>query len=270
MTSFMRCRFIGALFRQRGHNGFNHWNSQNRNLSVPPLHTPHKITDVDGLNLSNKESQKIFEIRTYTVRPKDYKEYIKFTEDNFHLRIKHSKLFGFWITELGGLNEIIHIWEYDNHEHRAKVRDALAKDMEWQTNYKNKVSAMWISQTNATMTLLPWSLITLPSKSGVYELQIFNMNSHTDIWDGRLKAAMELSSLKLKSTNSVLVACFTSIFGPHNTVYALWQHESFDKFAFSRLQLLSEPNKSVLHAFYHEVLTGYSKGLLPHKASPLQ
>ncbi|GFY45711.1 protein NipSnap 3A [Trichonephila inaurata madagascariensis] len=270
MTYFVRYGINGAMFLRNGCQGLKYLKTNSRNLSIPPLHTSIKNADVTGLNLSSKESQKIFEIRTYTVRPRDYKEYIKFTEDNFHLRIKHSKLFGFWITELGGLNEIIHIWEYDNHEHRAKVRDALAKDVEWQNNYKDKVSPMWINQTNATMMLLPWSLITLPSKSGVYELQIFNMNSHTDIWDGRLKAAMELSSLKLKSANSVLVACFTSIFGPHNTVYALWQHENFDKFAFSRLQLLSEPNRSVLHAFYHEVLTGYSKGLLPHKASPLQ
>lgn len=83
----------------------------NRKYSIPPLHSAARDTDVDGLYLG-RESQKIYEIRTYTVRPKDFKEYIKFTEDNFHLRIKHSKLFGFWSTELGSLNEVIHIWEY--------------------------------------------------------------------------------------------------------------------------------------------------------------
>ncbi|XP_015927395.1 protein NipSnap homolog 3A [Parasteatoda tepidariorum] len=240
-----------------------------RTLCIPPLNSSSREAE-DKLYLNQKESQKIYEIRTYKVRPKYYRDYIKFTEENFYLRIKHSKLFGFWSSELGALNEVIHVWEYDNHEHRAKVRKALANDKEWQTNYISQVAPMYISQTNATMMLLPWSLITLPSKNGLYELQIFHMNSHTDIWDGRLKAAMELSSLKLKNANSVLVGCFTSIFGPHNTVYALWQHESFDKFAFGGLEILNEPNRSILHAFYHEVLTGYSKGLIPHKASPLQ
>lgn len=58
----------------------------------------------------------------------------------------------------------------DDHEHRAKVRQALANDEEWQSNYISKVSPMWINQTNATMMLSPWSLITLPSKSGQYIL----------------------------------------------------------------------------------------------------
>jgi hypothetical protein len=269
MASILRKGLGGLIFRCQGSSIIKSTAVANRKYSIPPLHSAARDTDIDGLYLG-KESQKIYEIRTYRVKPKHFKEYIKFTEENFHLRIKHSKLFGFWSTELGALNEVIHIWEYDDHEHRARVRQALAKDVEWQTNYIAKVAPMYISQTNATMMLLPWSLITFPTKSGVYELQIFNMNSHTDIWDGRLKAAMELSSLKLKSSSSVLIACFTSIFGPHNTVFALWQHENFDKFAFGRLQLLSDTNKSVLHAFYHEVLTGYSKGLLPHKASPLQ
>lgn len=55
----------------------------------------------------------------------------------------------------------------DNHDHRAKVRQALANDKEWQTNYITQVSPMYINQTNATMMLLPWSIITLPSKPGI-------------------------------------------------------------------------------------------------------
>ncbi|XP_054714127.1 protein NipSnap homolog 3A-like [Uloborus diversus] len=270
MTSHIFKGFFGVLKRFSGSSNIKYFLNAKRDLSIPPLQRASQDTDVDGLYFGSKDAQKIYEIRTYQIKPVNFKEYIKYTEEHFHLRIKHSKLFGFWSTELGGLNEIVHIWEYDDHEHRAEVRKALANDTEWQKDYISHVAPMWISQKNATMMLLPWSLITFPSKSGVYELQIFNMNSHTDIWDGRLKAAMELSSLKLKPSNSVLVACFTSIFGPHNTVYALWQHESFDRFAFGRLQLLSDANKAVLHAFYHEVLTGYSKGLLPHKASPLQ
>ena len=30
-----------------------------------------------------------------------------------HLRTKHSKLIGYWISEIGGgIHEVIHIWEY--------------------------------------------------------------------------------------------------------------------------------------------------------------
>ncbi|XP_035229233.1 protein NipSnap homolog 3A-like [Stegodyphus dumicola] len=266
MASTFYKGLFGILYRGQSNAAFKSLFNFKRTLSIPPS----RDAEIDGLYFDSNKSQKIYEIRTYTIHPKDYKEYMKFTEDNFHLRFKHSKLFGFWSTEFNALNEIVHIWEYDNHDHCAKVRQDLSADTEWQSNYVNKVVPMLISETNATTMLLPWSIITLPCRPGVYELQIFNMNSHTDIWDGRLKAAMELSSLKLKSFNSVLIGCFISVFDSQNTVHALWQHESFDKFPFGCLKLLNETNLSVLHAFYREVRTGYSKCLLPHKASPLQ
>lgn len=99
------------FFRHQGSLNVKTALNSNRKFSIPPLHSAARETDVDGLYLG-KEAQKIYEIRTYTVKPKYFKEYIKFTEENFHLRIKHSKLFGYWRTELGALNEVIHIWEY--------------------------------------------------------------------------------------------------------------------------------------------------------------
>lgn len=39
-------------------------------------------------------------------------DYLQLTKDKFHLRTAHSKVVGFWITELGGVNEAVHLWEY--------------------------------------------------------------------------------------------------------------------------------------------------------------
>jgi NIPSNAP len=44
------------------------------------------------------------------------------------LREKHSKLGAFWHTEFGPLNQIIHVYPYDDLQQRTAVRDALAKD----------------------------------------------------------------------------------------------------------------------------------------------
>ncbi len=30
----------------------------------------------------------------------------------YMLRTAHSKLIGYWSTDLGGVNEVVHIWEY--------------------------------------------------------------------------------------------------------------------------------------------------------------
>lgn len=40
------------------------------------------------------------------------REYLDLTAKKFHLRTAHSKLVGFWTSEIGGLNQAVHIWEY--------------------------------------------------------------------------------------------------------------------------------------------------------------
>lgn len=59
--------------------------------------------------------EKIYELRTYAVQPSRFVEFLKLTEEQIHLRIAHSKLIGYWSTEIGGLNEVVHIWEYGNY-----------------------------------------------------------------------------------------------------------------------------------------------------------
>ena len=43
-------------------------------------------------------------------------------------REKYSKLYGMWHTDIGPLNQVIHIWQYDSLQQRADIRAAAAKD----------------------------------------------------------------------------------------------------------------------------------------------
>ena len=44
------------------------------------------------------------------------------------LREKHSKLGAFWHTEFGPLNQVVHVYPYDDLRHRTAVRAAMAQD----------------------------------------------------------------------------------------------------------------------------------------------
>ena len=71
----------------------------------------------------------IIEMRTYTLRPGTLAEVEKRFGDALPNREKHSKqLAAFWHTEVGPLNQIIHVWAYDSFEQRAAVRAAATKD----------------------------------------------------------------------------------------------------------------------------------------------
>ena len=56
--------------------------------------------------------KKLYELRTYSILPSRYAEFLKLTNEHLHLRTAYSKLVGYWTSELGGLNEVVHIWEY--------------------------------------------------------------------------------------------------------------------------------------------------------------
>lgn len=57
-------------------------------------------------------SEKIYELRTYALQPARYGEFLKLSNEQLHMRTAKSKLIGYWTTELGGLNEVVHLWEY--------------------------------------------------------------------------------------------------------------------------------------------------------------
>ncbi len=73
----------------------------------------------------------IYEVRTYTLRPGSVAQF----EENFAKalphREKYSKLGGFWHTEIGPLNQVIHIWPYESVDQRNEIRAEAAKDPNW-------------------------------------------------------------------------------------------------------------------------------------------
>ena len=73
----------------------------------------------------------IIEVRTYTLQPGTLAEVEKRFGASLPHREKHSKLAAFWHSEVGQLNQIIHVWAYDSFDHRASVRAAGQKEEGW-------------------------------------------------------------------------------------------------------------------------------------------
>ena len=71
----------------------------------------------------------IYEVRTYTLRPGGaVAEFEERFAKRLPLREQHSKLGAFWHTEFGPLNQVIHVYPYDDLHQRTAVRAALAQD----------------------------------------------------------------------------------------------------------------------------------------------
>ena len=59
-----------------------------------------------------EEKNKFYELRTYSIQPARFGEFLKLTAEKIHMRTAYSKMLGYWATELGGMNEVVHLWEY--------------------------------------------------------------------------------------------------------------------------------------------------------------
>src|SRR5258707_10273611 len=79
----------------------------------------------------------IYELRTYTVKPGTIGDMVKaagtvardIRGDNF------GKLEGYWSTEIGPLNQVMHLWSYSDLNERARLRAELAKNQRWTAEY---------------------------------------------------------------------------------------------------------------------------------------
>ncbi|NEU30888.1 NIPSNAP family protein [bacterium LRH843] len=77
-----------------------------------------------------------YEMRTYTIKIGKTQEYLKhFEEVGMPIISKYAKLVGYFYTDIGELNQIIHIWEYASLDERKQKRAELYQDPEWIANF---------------------------------------------------------------------------------------------------------------------------------------
>ena len=78
----------------------------------------------------------LIEERCYVLRmpygPQDYLELYE-AEGLEVQRINLGNLLGYFHTEIGELNTLVHLWGYDSFEDRLSRRAALAADPKWQS-----------------------------------------------------------------------------------------------------------------------------------------
>ena len=96
----------------------------------------------------------IIEMRTYTIRTGKLKEFINIYDKEIreiHTNILGNQI-GFFYSEIGVLNQVIHLYGYSSFEDRQKRREILSKNDNF-LKYIENVKDLIISQTN--QLLLP-------------------------------------------------------------------------------------------------------------------
>ena len=96
----------------------------------------------------------IYEMRTYRMKVGSVPSYLKLVEqEGIEVQTSHlGQLVGYFSSEIGALNEIVHIWAYQDLGDRAARRAKLAADPRWQA-FLPKIQAL--IETMENKILLP-------------------------------------------------------------------------------------------------------------------
>lgn len=82
-----------------------------------------------------------YELRTYTLKPTLMGDWLAlYQSDALAVQTEHlGQLVGFFTTEFGDVNQVVHIWAYTSLDDRTQRRAAMAADPRWaEFSRKNK------------------------------------------------------------------------------------------------------------------------------------
>lgn len=204
----------------------------------------------------------IYEIRTYRIAPGSLAEVEKRFGEGYESRKKYSELTAFWHTEIGPLNEIVHVWGYRDLAERARVRAEAVKDPNWPPKISEFIRAMR-SEIVTPFAFLPE---VRPGKVGpIFEMRYYTLKPGmlpevAKGWEAKIPERIKLSPVVLAGGVE---------FGEANGFVHVWAYPSLDQRAKVRADAMASgvwppPGGR------DRLLTQENKILLPAAFSPLQ
>lgn len=102
----------------------------------------------------------IVEERTYRIKPGQLPAYLALY-DGRPRELQQAilgNLVGYFTTESGDLNNLVHLWAYDSFDERTERRARLAAESDWQA-YLVRCTPLILRMSNRFLTPLPFSPI---------------------------------------------------------------------------------------------------------------
>jgi len=210
----------------------------------------------------------LHEIRSYTLIPGKVPDYLKLAEE-VSLPIRRNDagvLVGWWSSEIGELNKLVHLWEWKDLEQRQRQRVVLRARPGWSDRYVPQVDKL--VHRREVAIIKPAMPVTPPAQAGnLYELRVYRT------LPGKLNAWLELfrASLPIREKYSKIVGYWQSEIGESNEVTHLWAYKDLNERAAVRAAALQDPAwREFLAQSSPLLFHQQSTILVPAKFSPLQ
>ncbi|MSP05349.1 MAG: NIPSNAP family protein [Acetobacteraceae bacterium] len=175
----------------------------------------------------------IVEMRTYQCKPGTVPQFEERFGAALPIRQKISPLAGFFHTEVGDLNKVIHIWPYESFEARTKARAEATATPGWPPATREFVT----EQQAEIFHPAPFSPKLEPRElGGIYEIRMYQYAAGTipavmEAWGARIAERVKLSPL---------VAAWYSEIGPLNKWVHIWAYKDANHRAATRAEAVAK------------------------------
>jgi hypothetical protein len=210
----------------------------------------------------------IYELRTYTTRQGTVHDVAKAasTVSREIRKDDYGKLEGYWITDIGPLNQVMHLWSYSDLNERARLRAELAKNPRWGGEYLPLIRPHVIRQE--IRLLNPVVAPVAPARTpNVYELRNYRAKP------GAVRQWTELMSkvLPAREKYSKIVGLWITEAPQVNEACHIWAYSDLNHRAQVRAEAIKDP---AFAAFIKEAAPlleeMHSTIMLPAAHSPLK
>ena len=161
----------------------------------------------------------LLEMRTYLLKPGTIPSFEeRFAEDLPH-RTKISPLGAFWHSEIGVLNQVIHVWPYQDYQERLRISEQARKTGHWPP----KVREFILTQENKLLQPAPFSPPMENKQLGsIYEIRTYTYQP------GAMPTVLErwAQAIEDRVRLSPLAACWYTAVGPLNQFIHVWPYQN--------------------------------------------
>lgn len=210
----------------------------------------------------------IYEFRTYTTAPGKAPELAKLSgEIGRPIRgDNYGKLEGYWLTEIGPLNQVMHLWSYADLNTRAELRAKLGQNADWRSKYLTVAGPLILRQDVRLLSAL--KPLTPPTGKGhVYEYRAYRCKvGKTKPWSDLFVAAMPVRERYSKN-----VGIWMTEAGQPNEVSHLWAYDSLNHRGEVRAATAKDPEWQAFVKNGPDMIEEmHSTILVPSASSPMQ
>jgi len=181
----------------------------------------------------------LYELRTYTVKPGAVGDMVKAASTVSHdiRKNDYGKLEGYWFTEIGPLNQVLHLWSYSDFNERARLRGELARNSRWTGEYLPLIRPLLMLQEVRFLNAIR-PPVAPASTGNVYELRNYRAKPA-----GAAKQWLDAftAALPAREKYSKIVGLWQTEAGQPNEVCHLWAYPDLNARAKARGDAMKDP-----------------------------